>query len=181
MHKSPSEAPTTTPSSVAERVLQFAQLFDYTEPNDRAIVIVGSAFLDALLTDMLTNFLVDDAKEVRRLVQPEGALGSFGARISACYCLGLIGETIQSDLRLIAKVRNRFAHEVDIHFTDPRIQGWCESLRWHRFSMMADPPSEATARDVFQVGVNQLVTYLHGFVGVARLERRPTCQHGVVF
>jgi hypothetical protein len=30
----------------------------------------------------------------------------------------------------------------------------------------------ATPGDVFQVGVNQLVTYLNGIVGLARIEKR---------
>lgn len=37
-------------------------------------------------------------KEVHKLMHPEGPLrtqGSFGAKVSACYCLGLIGETIK--------------------------------------------------------------------------------------
>ncbi len=169
------------PSSFVERLFRFAQLFDYAESNDRAIVIVGSAFLDAMLTDILTNFLVDDAKEVGKLLRPEGAIGSFGARISTCYCLGLVGQTVTADLRLVAKIRNRFAHEVDVQFSDSRIRAWCEALQWHRFSMMADPPPEATTRDLFQVGVHQLVTFLNGRADLARHERRLTSKDGVAF
>jgi hypothetical protein len=34
------------------------------------------------------------------------------------------------------------------------------------------PPHDATARDLFQVGVHQLVAYLNGVVGIARGEKR---------
>src|SRR5205814_5027973 len=57
-------------------LFEFARLFDYGEENDRAIAIVGPAFLDTLLSEMLTNFLVDDHKEVQRLIHPEGPLGT---------------------------------------------------------------------------------------------------------
>lgn len=146
------------------------------------IAIVGAAFLDRLLGEMLAKYFVDDDKESGKLLAPDGPLGPFGARITACYCLGLIGKTVTSDLRLVAKIRNRFAHEVQIDFPDQRIKSWCEALGWHRFSMgsMGQPPKDATTRDLFQVGVNQLVTYLNGLVDLARLERRSTCRHGVV-
>jgi hypothetical protein len=50
-------------------LFEFSRLCDYGEANDRAIAIVGPAFLDTLLTEMLINFLVDDQKEVQRLMQ----------------------------------------------------------------------------------------------------------------
>ena len=161
---------------------EFARLFDYGEPNDRAIAIVGAAFLDRLLAEMLANYFVDDDKESGKLLAADGPLGQFGTRTTACYCLGLIGKTVKADLRLVAKVRNRFAHEIRIDFSDPRIKGWCEALAWHRYAMgsMGQPPADATTRDLFQVGVNQLVTYLNGLVGLARLDRRLPCEHGAV-
>src|ERR1700730_13085802 len=104
-------------------LFEFARLFDYGESCDRAVAIVGPAFLDTLLTEMLVNFLVDDKKELQRLMQPEGPLGTFGAKVLACYCLGLIGETIKSDLRIVAKIRNRFAHDLLADFSDDQIKG----------------------------------------------------------
>jgi DNA-binding MltR family transcriptional regulator len=161
-----------------EMLFEFAALFDYDEASDRAVAIVGPAFLDTLLTEMLVNFLIDDEKEVQRLVQPDGPLGTFGAKVSACYCLGLIGETIKSDLRLVAKIRNRFAHNLRANFSDEQIKSWCSALRWHKESMMCEPPSEATPRDLFQVGVNQLVCHLDGLVGLALFHKRQKSRSG---
>jgi DNA-binding MltR family transcriptional regulator len=165
-------------AELRQTFFEFASLFRYDEPNDRAIAIMGAAFLDRLLGEMLTNFFVDDEKEANRLLAPERPLGPFGARITACYCLGLIGETIAADLRLVAKIRNRFAHDIQVDFADSRIKSWCVALNWHRYSM-GQPPEDATTRDLFQVGVHQLVTYLNGLVGVARLDRRLPPNHGV--
>ena len=136
-------------------LFEFAKLFDYGEASDRAVAIVGPAFLDTLLTELLVNFLIDDEKEVARLMRPDGPLGTFAEKVSGCYCLGLIGETIKSDLRLVAKVRNRFAHDIRASVSDEQIKSWRHALQWHRKSLMSDPPSGATARDLFQVGVNQ--------------------------
>jgi DNA-binding MltR family transcriptional regulator len=156
---------------VLESLSKFSELFDYREKSDRAIAIIGPAFLDLLLGSILTEFLVDDEEEVNRLLQPEGPLSTYGGRVTACYCLGLIGEIVKSDLRLVGKIRNRFAHDLDAGFSDPKVGGWCGALRFHK-EFFAVPPSDATDRDLFQVGINQLASHLQGVVGIARTEKR---------
>jgi hypothetical protein len=148
-------------------LFQFSELFAYDEPNDRAIAIVGAAFLDKLLEETLRNFLIDDEREVHKLLQSEGHLGTLGSRISLAYCLGLVNDVVKSDLRLVAKIRNAFAHDITATFSDERIKSLCASLRWHREAMLREPPEEATPRDYFQVGVNQLVGYLNALPSVA--------------
>ena len=154
-----------------EALFEFAKLFDWNEPNDRAIAIVGGSFLDTQLEHMLAGFLVDDEKEIQKLLQPEGSLGSFGGRVTMAYCLGLIPKVIRDDLRLVAKVRNRFAHRLTASFGDDDIRDFCERLQWHRRAY-SQPHPEATTRDLFQVGVHQLVCYLDGMVSLARAQRR---------
>ena len=151
---------------------EFATLFDYSESSDRSVAIVGPAYLDTLLREMLINFLVPDEREVSRLMQPDGPLGTYGGRVTACYCLGLIGPKIKTDLRLVGKIRNKFAHDLRASFADSDVSSWCQALEWHKELMMSAPPDGATVRDLFQVGVNCLVMHLHGLVGVARLNRR---------
>jgi hypothetical protein len=104
-----------------EMLLECSRLFEYSEENDRAVAIVGPAFLDTLLGDTLAEFMVDDEGEVNKLLQPDGPLGTYGSRVTACYCLGLIGEIVTADLRLVGKIRNRFAHDIRASFADQRI------------------------------------------------------------
>jgi len=154
---------------------EFVRLFDYDEASDRAVAIVGPAFLDSLLYEILVSFLVEDEDEVTKLLN--GALGTFSSRITACYCLGLIGDIVKADLRLVGKIRNRFAHEVGATFSDPQISSWCRALKWHR-ELLPDPPSDVTDRDLFQVGVNQLVCHLDARPGVALFDRRVKKEYG---
>jgi DNA-binding MltR family transcriptional regulator len=153
-------------------LIEFAQLFDYGEASDRAAAIVGPAFLDVLLYDILVEFMVEDEREVNKLLQPDGPLGTYGSRVTVCYCIGLIGGIVAADLRLVGKIRNRFAHDLRASFSDSKISQWCKALQWHKESLMADPPLNATDRDLFQVGVNQLVTYLGGVPSIARSRKR---------
>jgi hypothetical protein len=150
---------------------EFSRLFQ-EEKNERAAAIVGGAFLDTLLEHILLGFLAEDEKEVQRLLDPEQPLGSYGSRIRIVYCLGLIGKVIRDDLRLVGKIRNRFAHDLHASFDDEPIRSWCLSLKWHELSMFMKAPEGATAGEIFQVGVNQLVTHLNGIVSIARMERR---------
>jgi hypothetical protein len=143
--------------------------------DERAIAIVGAAFLDSTLEHILINFMADDEKETKRLISLDGPMGTFSNRVSATYCLGLICKTVRDDLRTVGKIRNKFAHRLEASFEAEPIQEWCLGLKWHRLTMMMEPPMGATARDVFKVGVNQLICYLGGIVSAARAERRAIC------
>lgn len=107
---------------------------ELTEESPRASVIIASAFLDAQLRVLISKFLVDDPEVVNDLLGNEKKfdrpLSSFGARIGAAYCLGLIGRDIYDDLIIIKKIRNKFAHEMHGYtFDEPEIVKWCKSLK----------------------------------------------------
>ena len=157
--------------SLENMLLEFSRLFKHEKKNDRALVIVGAAFLDTLLEHILINFLVDDPKEVADLLRYDQPLGTYGNRTRAAYCFGLINKTIRDDLRVVGKVRNRFAHDLYASFDDQQIRSWCVSLKWHRIAYVPPPP-DALERDLFHVGVNQLVCHLNGIVSIARSNKR---------
>ena len=151
---------------------EFQKLFSYEEPNDLAIVIVGGSFLDTLLENILVEFFPEDDKEVEGLFEYNYPLGTYSAKIKITYSLGLIEKAVKNDLKLIGKIRNRFAHDLNTSFNDENIIAWCKELKWHEFSFMQDPPQSATSRDLFQVGVNTLISNLHGVVSIARGQKR---------
>jgi len=156
-----------------DALLEFHKLFNERGVVDeRAIAIVGATFLDSILEHTLINFLADDEKETRKLLHFDQAMGTFSSRITATYCLGLVCKTVRDDLRTVAKIRNRFAHELGASFDREPVRGWCLSLRWHEFSMMMKAPADAISRDIFKVCVNQLICYLDGLAGMALYERR---------
>lgn len=156
-----------------DSLLAFHDLFNERgKVDERAIAIVGATFIDNVLEHTLINFMVDDEKETKKLIGFDGAMGAFSSRVTAAYCLGLICKTVRDDLRTVGKIRNRFAHQLEASFDMEPIRGWCLALKWHEISMMMKAPADATSRDIFKVGVNQLICYLNGIVGVARLERR---------
>ena len=157
--------------ALEDALLEYTRLFKHEERNDRALAIVGAAFLDTLLEHILVTFLADDSKEVAELLRYDQPLGTYGGRIRVAYCLGLLNKTILDDLRLVGKIRNRFAHDLYASFEDQQIRSWCAGLKWHRVAFM-QPPGDASDRDLFYVAVHQLVSHLHGIVSIARGEKR---------
>jgi hypothetical protein len=72
---------------------------------------------------------------------------------------------------MIRKIRNNFAHELNISFNDENIKSLSNEIKWHKL-FYAIPPEESTSRDLFQVGVLQLISHLGGVISIARGEKR---------
>ena len=106
---------------------------EMSKESDRASAILGAAFLDYSLTELLTNSFVDDSVSIEKLLgvtSGNAPLGAFSARIELAYCLGLIPANIRHDLDIIRKVRNRFAHKLHgLSFGVEPIRGFCASLQ----------------------------------------------------
>lgn len=124
---------------------------EYANESERGNALLASAALDLRLRDRIAGFLVDDQKEVDELLgfggEQNAALGTFGARISAAYCLGLITRQQRDNLRLIKKIRNHFAHNLHgSSFADEPVRSWCASLTFLRYDLeLADAPREQFA------------------------------------
>lgn len=96
-----------------------------TRESDRGCALTGAAFLDEALADLLRAHFVKDSASDEML---DGPLGSFSARIAMCRCLGLLSETTTRNLNLIRKIRNDFAHQVEVSFDSAPIAARCKEL-----------------------------------------------------
>src|SRR5688500_18309508 len=89
----------------------FSQFLDlFQNESDRAAGVLGPAFLDELLKELLLAIVVDANLADTELLSSSRPLGSFAARIDAVYSFGLISARDRRDLHSIRKVRNQFAH-----------------------------------------------------------------------
>ena len=99
---------------------------------DRGAAIVGAGLLDDRLMRAI-NVSLDATLSKRERQElfdgPTAPLGSYSARVRIARAIGLINESLASDLRTIGKVRNKFAHYLDIReFRDLRIAENCRTL-----------------------------------------------------
>lgn len=84
----------------------------YETSTDREAVIVTASFLEFSLQTCLENFLVDNEAVRSRIFDPfqNGALSNFAPMVDMAYLLGLIPEQFAHWLKVMASVRNVFAH-----------------------------------------------------------------------
>jgi DNA-binding MltR family transcriptional regulator len=106
---------------------------EFREEGDRAAVIIGAAFLDEYLRQLIASFLIDEENEVNELLGSEKhlmrPLGSFSVRIRTAYCLGLISKHEYHDLKIIRDMRNKFAHKMHgLSLADQEIREKCSKL-----------------------------------------------------
>ena len=119
--------------------------------SDRAVAVLGPAYADALLEDLLRAFLVA-GKSADALLDVDRPLGSFSSRIDLAHALGLIRDDTRHDLHLMRRVRNDFAHGVDLHSLEeePARSRTEEFLGFRRWD---PPPKEPTSRSRFLFGI----------------------------
>lgn len=103
---------------------------EFHHDSDRVIAVVGAAYLDDCVESLLRAALRDDFDAVDGLVGQFGPLGSNGARARLAYCLGLVSRDHYDDLRRVADIRNKFAHNYRLRTLDASpVRELCAQLR----------------------------------------------------
>lgn len=96
---------------------------------DRGLPLVGAALIDEKLLETLQSFFVEGKSSKRLLAGGNAPLGTLSSRVETCHALGLIDEFECSEISLVRKIRNEFAHSKHgISFGTERIKGLCASL-----------------------------------------------------
>ncbi len=109
----------TTPEGKAWAFSAFAHpeyanfLEEMFTQSDRTLVIISCAYIDDLLRSVLDKFFVENDSVKSALLDPlkNGALAEFAPRADVAFLLGLISSDVRQQMRVLAKIRNRFAHD----------------------------------------------------------------------
>jgi len=103
---------------------------EFHHESDRVVAIVGGAYLEDVLENLLRAIFINEEEAADSLLRPDAALGSSGSRYQVAFCLGLIRKHQRDDLKQIARIRNHFAHNYkSSSFDDPPIRDWCAALQ----------------------------------------------------
>jgi DNA-binding MltR family transcriptional regulator len=112
---------------LAREVLQLRQTL--SRETDRGVALTAGAYLDEMLTALLTAFFVNHAKIAAEFFAPAGPLGSFSAKIDMSYALGLLSAKARFALHIIRRIRNEFAHvSAGLTFGDEAVASRCGAL-----------------------------------------------------
>lgn len=86
---------------------------EFKSDSDRAVAIVGASYLDELLKNIITEYIVKDSeKSNNELFSGNGPLSTFSSRINISYRFGIISEEEKKILNGIRGIRNDFAHKL---------------------------------------------------------------------
>jgi DNA-binding MltR family transcriptional regulator len=117
-----------------QRMMALVQ--EMSEQTDRGAAIIATAWLEEAMSAAIESFLQADTKTWQRLFDGNGPLATLSAKIDLARLLGLITETIRSDLHIIREIRNEFAHQIahktehtKLSFSSPHIKDKCMALR----------------------------------------------------
>lgn len=105
-------------------------LREFQRESDRAAAVLGAAYADARLEDLLRAKFAGLSGFVEDLLSGQGGLANFSARISVAYAVGLISLDVATDLHLVRKIRNEFAHKPHgLSFATPSVTQRVDELR----------------------------------------------------
>ncbi|PPQ41132.1 transcriptional regulator [Rhodopseudomonas palustris] len=103
-------------------------LVELNKETDRGVALVLTSFLDKLLGEALRAFLIDNGAAKLLLSGFNAPFGTFSNKIAACHALGLLSDDEAAQIDILRKVRNEFAHEVGVNFSEGRVKDLCNHL-----------------------------------------------------
>lgn len=152
--------------------------------SDREVAIVALAYIEDYLGRAIRSKMPGLTSDVRdKLFSPSGALSPMGARIDLAKALGLISSKDRSDFITLARIRNRFAHNIHIaSFNHPEIAELTSKLHFvndlmsgqGRFAGGGPPPQAfierfgGPPRNRFMLAALTLATNLHNYLNSAQ-------------
>lgn len=98
--------------------------------SDRGLILVGTSFIDQKLKKSLEAFCINHKSSERLISDRNAPLGTFSSRVDACLSLGLIDEFEHSEISLLRKIRNEFAHGLHgLDYGNKKVEGLISSLK----------------------------------------------------
>lgn len=150
------------------------------DESPRGKVLVAGGFLEEHLKEILLAFFADCPQSAALLDGGNTPLGTFGARITACYALGLITKNEHDDLQLVRRIRNDFAHDLRATFKRAAIANRCRELK-HKAADDEDGPLP-TESQFYTAAIALILNLLQRPYGVSKQKRQVgTWKHHNVF
>lgn len=130
--------------------------------SDRSLAVAAAATLETVLQVVLRCYFARDDKFVSQAF--DHTLSNLNDKISAAYCIGIINQGLLENLRLVAKIRNAFAHDVTVDsFLNETVRTPLEVL-FEDQAVGEGPEANAKLRDGFIQLVSRTASSLHRIV-----------------
>jgi hypothetical protein len=144
-------------------------LNEMTNSNDRTCAIVGLAFLENMLVLAIMSRLrdLDEMEQQKLFDEPLSLLSGFSRRVEIARALNLFNDKIKFDLERLNKIRNKFAHYLEVSdFNHQKVASLGDALIYgNAYEQALD--KEMTRREKF------METILHLAVRFAKTKDQP--------
>jgi len=104
-------------------------LHQLNQESNRGITLIAAAILDDSLEALLSASVIALSKEEehRKIIRLKlfgdiGPLQTFSSKVELAYAVGAIDKTLWEALHIVRKLRNDFAHSVDIRYDDDSVK-----------------------------------------------------------
>jgi hypothetical protein len=153
----PAKPPKNRSLSVLPETLDALNEMDSAD--DRTAAIVGLAFLENNLALAIMSRLrdMDETEQKDLFDEPLSLLGGFSAKVEIGYALNIFGKSVRSDLKRLNRIRNRFAHYLEVrNFDHPEVSKFCDDLIYPTFK----DPSKRTRPQTREEKFRDTISYL---------------------
>lgn len=136
------------------------------DETERGCVVIGAAFLDEKLEELLSKVTAGSNKQKKSLFDATGPLGTFSGKTRIAYCFGLISDEAHHDLNVIRAIRNDFAHlSTSISLRDREMASKCASLQLPGFMGFSSFPRLAFTSSIGAIAgeINEVIETLEPF------------------
>lgn len=112
--------------------------------SERSMGILAFAFIESQIDDLFRQNLNPNVQGgIESILGPNGILDTIGSRITMLHALSWIADQTQHNLKLLARIRNRFAHSHKVlTFDDKIIDGLLSSISKHDEGLAQHYPDE---------------------------------------
>ena len=107
-------------------------LAELAQGSDRAVALVGGSLVEHTLFSALCRKLglAEGSDAAGKLEGDRGPLATFDFKIKMAEAIGVFGKhTTAQDVKLIKKIRNEFAHDMNLSgFDNQKVSDWVASM-----------------------------------------------------
>lgn len=137
-----------------EFVRLYAVNLRHAKHGDRGVALAMGAMLDACLKSLIMARSKADDATLGSVFSERGLLGGLTDKVQFLYLTGSFSTIAYEDLSILAKVRNRFAHEEEVdNFSHPRVKGQIENLKLLNIVVSVDDGPTRLYKDLFDTFV----------------------------
>ncbi len=119
----------------------------FQNESDRGAAVLADSYVENHLGLHLRSKMIDRSV-AERIFSPDGALSTFAQRIDFAHAFGLLSKTQCTDLHLIKKIRNHFAHHPkEASFNEKPVTDWVRNLTSSRTKITTPDGAKDTIGD----------------------------------